>query len=45
VRLERPGRIVRRTGDGSVIEFSSVVDAMRSALEVQRAWSGDAVKT
>jgi TolB-like protein/class 3 adenylate cyclase/Flp pilus assembly protein TadD len=30
------GRIVKRTGDGSVIEFRSVVDAVRCALEVQR---------
>ena len=28
------GRIVKRTGDGSVIEFRSVVDAVRCALEV-----------
>ena len=31
------GRIVKRTGDGSIIEFSSVVDAVRCAIEVQRA--------
>jgi adenylate cyclase len=31
------GRIVKRTGDGSVIEFRSVVDAVRLALEVQHA--------
>ncbi len=31
------GRIVKRTGDGSLIEFRSVVDAMRCALEVQHA--------
>ena len=31
------GRIVKRTGDGSVIEFRSVVDAVRCALEVQSA--------
>ncbi len=29
------GRIVRRTGDGSLIEFRSVVDAVRCAIEVQ----------
>ena len=29
------GRIVKRTGDGSIIEFKSVVDAVRCALEVQ----------
>jgi TolB-like protein/class 3 adenylate cyclase len=31
------GRIVKRTGDGSVIEFRSVVDAVRCAMEVQHA--------
>src|SRR6202041_300238 len=31
------GRIVKRTGDGSMIEFRSVVDAVRCALEVQHA--------
>jgi adenylate cyclase len=31
------GRIVKRTGDGSIIEFRSVVDAVRCALEVQHA--------
>jgi TolB-like protein/Flp pilus assembly protein TadD len=30
------GRIVKRTGDGSIIEFRSVVDAVRCAIEVQR---------
>ena len=29
------GRIVKRTGDGSIIEFRSVVDAVRYAIEVQ----------
>jgi TolB-like protein/Tfp pilus assembly protein PilF len=29
------GRIVKRTGDGSVAEFRSVVDAVRCAIEVQ----------
>jgi len=29
------GRIVKRTGDGSIIEFRSVVDAVHCALEVQ----------
>jgi adenylate cyclase len=28
------GRIVKRTGDGSIIEFRSVVDAVRCAIEV-----------
>ncbi|MBL0373609.1 adenylate/guanylate cyclase domain-containing protein [Rhizobium sp. KVB221] len=31
------GRIVKRTGDGSLIEFHSVVDAVRCAIEVQNA--------
>src|ERR1700722_822764 len=29
------GRIVKRTGDGSIIEYRSVVDAVRCAIEVQ----------
>ena len=29
------GRLVKRTGDGSLIEFRSVVDAVRCAIEVQ----------
>jgi adenylate cyclase len=29
------GRIAKRTGDGSIIEFRSVVDAVRCAIEVQ----------
>ena len=29
------GRIVKRTGDGSIIEFRSIVDAVRCAIEVQ----------
>ena len=29
------GRIVKHTGDGSLIEFRSVVDAVRCAIEVQ----------
>ena len=31
------GRIVKRTGDGSIVEFRSVVDAVNFAIEVQRA--------
>ena len=31
------GRLVKRTGDGSIIEFRSVVDAVRCAVEVQTA--------
>jgi adenylate cyclase len=33
---EYRGRIVKTTGDGLLIEFASVVDAIRCALEVQR---------
>jgi adenylate cyclase len=29
------GRVVKRTGDGAIVEFRSVVDAVRLALEVQ----------
>ncbi len=29
------GRVVKRTGDGAVVEFRSVVDAVRCAIEVQ----------
>ena len=31
------GRVVKRTGDGGVIEFRNVVDAVRCAIEVQHA--------
>ncbi len=31
------GRIVKRTGDGSIIEFRSAVDAVRCAIEIQNA--------
>src|ERR1700731_4403120 len=31
------GRVVKRTGDGILIEFRSVVDAVRCAIEVQSA--------
>jgi TolB-like protein len=33
---EHRGRIVKNTGDGLLAEFSSVVDAVRCAIEVQR---------
>jgi adenylate cyclase len=37
--MERDGRVnevaAKRTGDGSIIEFRSVVDAVRCAIEVQ----------
>ena len=31
------GRIVKRTGDGAIVEFRSVVEAVRCAIEVQNA--------
>src|SRR5271166_5557529 len=34
---EHRGRIVKNTGDGMLAEFSSVVDAVRCAVEIQRA--------
>jgi adenylate cyclase len=33
---EYRGRIVKNTGDGALVEFGSVVDAVRCALDVQR---------
>src|SRR5579864_4786323 len=32
----RHGRVIKRTGDGALVEFRSVVDAVRCAIEVQR---------
>jgi TolB-like protein/class 3 adenylate cyclase len=34
--IEHRGRIVKTTGDGLLVEFASVVDAVRCAVEVQR---------
>jgi len=34
---DHKGRIVKTTGDGLLVEFASVVDALRSAAEVQAA--------
>ena len=31
------GRVVKRTGDGGIVEFRSVVDAVNCAIEIQRA--------
>src|SRR5690242_4558153 len=33
---EHRGRIVKTTGDGMLVEFASVVDALRCAVELQR---------
>ena len=37
---EHHGRIVKTTGDGLLVEFGSVVDALRCAVEVQREMAG-----
>ena len=34
---EHRGRLVKTTGDGLLVEFGSVVDALHCATEVQRA--------
>jgi adenylate cyclase len=34
---EHKGRMVKTTGDGLLVEFASVVDALRCAVELQRA--------
>ncbi len=33
---EHRGRIIKNTGDGALVEFASVVDAVRCAVEIQR---------
>ena len=33
---EHGGRIIKTTGDGMLVEFASVVDAVRSVVEIQR---------
>src|SRR5262249_30096425 len=37
---EHHGRIVKTMGDGLLVEFASVVDALRCAVEVQREVAG-----
>jgi class 3 adenylate cyclase/pimeloyl-ACP methyl ester carboxylesterase len=36
---EHRGRVVKTTGDGMLVEFASVVDAVRCAVDVQRGMS------
>jgi adenylate cyclase len=36
---EHRGRVVKRTGDGVLIEFASAVDAARCGMEIQRGMS------
>ena len=33
---EYRGRIIKNTGDGALVEFASVVDAVRCSVEIQR---------
>jgi len=37
---EHHGRVVKNTGDGALVEFASVVDAVRFADEIQRGVAG-----
>lgn len=39
------GRIVKLMGDGALVEFSSVVDAVASAIEIQQALENDDAST
>jgi TolB-like protein/class 3 adenylate cyclase len=39
-RVEHRGRVVKTSGDGMLVEFASVVDALRCATEVQRVMAG-----
>src|SRR6476659_4768740 len=36
---ENRGRVVKTTGDGALVEFSSAVDAVRCATEIQQGMS------
>jgi adenylate cyclase len=35
---QHAGRIVKTTGDGLLVEFASVVDAVRCAVDISAAW-------
>ena len=35
VMARHRGRVVKRTGDGALVEFRSVVDAVRCSIEIQ----------
>src|SRR5712691_6184031 len=37
---EHRGRLVKTTGDGLLVEFGSVIDALRCAVEIQREMAG-----
>jgi hypothetical protein len=32
------GRVVKRTGDGAIVEFRRAVDAVRCAIEIKTQW-------